>query len=245
MLTNSTGAVEATFTYDPYGNLTASTGNATTAFLFAGQYRDAESAFYYLRARYYDPATAQFLSIDPGVAKTLSPYGYVAGDPLNLSDPSGRTPADPNGPGLSVQQILSDPCGYSLVAPNCTTGDGALGFIFQITIGFNPWPSPCIDNPASLWGLSPEQLDELIPADWARTPSSLSEGGQGFRWFKPGTNGSSGYRWMPGNPGDPNPLKQGPYIRGFGEYESGPIPAAGNPTLPDFDDPFEEGGLDG
>jgi len=77
-------------------------------------------------ARYYDPATAQFLTVDPMVATTLSPYGYVAGDPVNAGDPSGLTPADPNGPGLTVQQILSDPCGYSLVAPNCTTGLGAI-----------------------------------------------------------------------------------------------------------------------
>ena len=40
-------------------------------------------------ARYYDPATAQFLSVDPDVATTLSPYGYVDGDPLNSTDPSG------------------------------------------------------------------------------------------------------------------------------------------------------------
>jgi RHS repeat-associated protein len=58
MLTTTTGAVEATFTYDPYGNITATTGNSTTPFLFAGQYRDAESGFYYLRARYHDPSTA-------------------------------------------------------------------------------------------------------------------------------------------------------------------------------------------
>jgi hypothetical protein len=41
-------------------------------------------------ARYYDPATAQFLTVDPMVAITLSPYGYVAGDPVNVSDPSGQ-----------------------------------------------------------------------------------------------------------------------------------------------------------
>jgi len=89
MLTDGVGAVRATFTYDPYGNLTASTGYSSTAFLFAGQYRDAESGLYYLRARYYDPATAQFLTVDPRVATTLSPYGYLAGNPLNGTDPSG------------------------------------------------------------------------------------------------------------------------------------------------------------
>jgi hypothetical protein len=43
-------------------------------------------------ARYYDPATAQFLTVDPKVAATLSPYGYVNGDPLNRDDPTGECP---------------------------------------------------------------------------------------------------------------------------------------------------------
>ncbi len=42
-------------------------------------------------ARYYDPATAQFLTVDPEVATTLSPYGYVQGNPLNSTDDSGLT----------------------------------------------------------------------------------------------------------------------------------------------------------
>jgi RHS repeat-associated protein len=41
-------------------------------------------------ARYYDPTVGQFLTVDPMVASTLAPYGYVAGDPLNASDPSGE-----------------------------------------------------------------------------------------------------------------------------------------------------------
>ena len=40
-------------------------------------------------ARYYDPSTGQFLTIDPKVATTLSPYGYVQGDPLNQTDAAG------------------------------------------------------------------------------------------------------------------------------------------------------------
>jgi RHS repeat-associated protein len=42
-------------------------------------------------ARYYDPSTGQFLTVDPKVATTLSPYGYAKGDPLNASDPGGLT----------------------------------------------------------------------------------------------------------------------------------------------------------
>ncbi|MGH9197837.1 MAG: RHS repeat-associated core domain-containing protein, partial [Acidimicrobiia bacterium] len=43
----------------------------------------------YLRARYYDPATGQFLTRDPIEAATREPYGYVGGNPLNATDPSG------------------------------------------------------------------------------------------------------------------------------------------------------------
>ena len=97
-LTNTSGTVPATYTYDPYGNMVASTGPVTTSLLYGGQYQDAESGLYYLRARYYDPTTAQFLTLDPAVATTLSPYGYVAGNPLNATDPTGMTidPSQPN-----------------------------------------------------------------------------------------------------------------------------------------------------
>jgi hypothetical protein len=37
----------------------------------------------------YDPTTAQFLSVDPLVAQTRSPYGYVGGNPLNNMDATG------------------------------------------------------------------------------------------------------------------------------------------------------------
>jgi uncharacterized protein RhaS with RHS repeats len=42
--------------------------------------------------RYYDPATGQFLSRDPLVSLTRSAYGYVYGNPLNATDPSGLWP---------------------------------------------------------------------------------------------------------------------------------------------------------
>jgi uncharacterized protein RhaS with RHS repeats len=39
--------------------------------------------------RYYDPSTAQFLSVDPLVAETGQPFAYADDDPVNGSDPSG------------------------------------------------------------------------------------------------------------------------------------------------------------
>ena len=56
---------------------------------FGVRYTDPETGFLYLRARYYDPATAQFLTRDPMAAATRSAYGYVGNDPLNQDDPLG------------------------------------------------------------------------------------------------------------------------------------------------------------
>lgn len=50
---------------------------------------DSESDFYYLQARYYDPAIGQFTSVDPMVENTDMPYAYTVGDPINTSDASG------------------------------------------------------------------------------------------------------------------------------------------------------------
>jgi len=88
-LLDSAGNTAATYSYDAYGSSTTHTGSATTPFGYAGQYTDAETGLQYLRARYYDPATQQFLSVDPLVGATKQPYAYAAADPLNMVDPSG------------------------------------------------------------------------------------------------------------------------------------------------------------
>jgi uncharacterized protein RhaS with RHS repeats len=39
--------------------------------------------------RYYDPATGQFLSVDPLVTQTAAPYSYAGDDPVSNTDPNG------------------------------------------------------------------------------------------------------------------------------------------------------------
>ena len=92
MLTDGAGAVKATYTYDAHGKPTGKTGTVANPFGYAGEYTDAESGMQYLRARYYDPATAQFLSRDPLVAQTGEPYSYASNTPLNMTDPTGEFP---------------------------------------------------------------------------------------------------------------------------------------------------------
>jgi RHS repeat-associated protein len=90
LLTGSTGASEATTTYDAYGNTTGTTGTATTPLGYDGQYTNADTGLIYLRARAYDPATAQFISTDPLLKLTHTPYSYSANNPLTYGDPTGR-----------------------------------------------------------------------------------------------------------------------------------------------------------
>ena len=100
-LTDTQGSQVASYAYDAYGNSAGSEkdnrngdgqhddGAPRNPFRFAGQYEDAESPLSYLRARYYDPVTGQFVSRDPAVAWTRSAYAYVAGNPTNATDPTG------------------------------------------------------------------------------------------------------------------------------------------------------------
>lgn len=90
LLTGESGKAEATFTYGPYGELTGHTGTATTPLGYDGQYTSSDTGLIYMRARVYDPATAQFLTVDPLIATTRAPYTYSYDNPLTFYDPSGR-----------------------------------------------------------------------------------------------------------------------------------------------------------
>jgi RHS repeat-associated protein len=89
MLTGGSGTVLASTTFDAYGNKLGSTGSATTALGYDRQYTSADNGLIYLRARTYDPTTAQFLTVDPLLMLTGEPYGYAGSNPLANGDPAG------------------------------------------------------------------------------------------------------------------------------------------------------------
>ena len=97
MLTSSTGTVTATDTYTGYGAVAGATGTATNPFGYAGEYTDPTTGLQYDQARYYDPTTGQFLTVDPLVAQTQQPYSYTDDDPVNDVDPSGLDDTIPSG----------------------------------------------------------------------------------------------------------------------------------------------------
>jgi RHS repeat-associated protein len=89
MITGATGTVAGTTTFDAYGNKLGSTGSATSALGYDGEYTDSDTGLIYLRARVYDPATSQFLSVDPAAGQTRARYDYANADPIQAADPSG------------------------------------------------------------------------------------------------------------------------------------------------------------
>jgi RHS repeat-associated protein len=92
LLTNTKGETEAAYTYTPYGALEASTSpnGATTPLRYDAQYTSTDTGLIYLRARWYDPNTTQFLTVDPVLEITGEPYAYVGDDPESRADPTGE-----------------------------------------------------------------------------------------------------------------------------------------------------------
>src|SRR5271154_238667 len=74
--------------YSAYGTPTCE-GSATTPLGYDAQYTSSDTGLIYLRARVYDPSTAQFLTHDPLEAITGEPYSYAGDNPVNYSDPTG------------------------------------------------------------------------------------------------------------------------------------------------------------
>jgi len=89
-LTDDIGDVVATYEYDVFGAVRASTGSAANVFQFTGEQLDPESGFYFLRARNYDPSTGRFISRD--LLEFEQRYAYAMNNPVLLVDPTGKCP---------------------------------------------------------------------------------------------------------------------------------------------------------
>ncbi|MGH2515315.1 MAG: RHS repeat-associated core domain-containing protein, partial [Ktedonobacterales bacterium] len=94
-LTDATGHLAATYAYDPYGAITASTGEAVNPYRFASGYLDASTGYTKFGARYDDTTLGRWTQQDPvggslGNPNSVCRYLYAGDDPVNRTDPSGQ-----------------------------------------------------------------------------------------------------------------------------------------------------------
>jgi len=93
-LTDESGSITDEFVFDAYGNGLERTGTTNNSYGFQGEENDA-TGLYYLRARYMDPSTGTFTSMDTYQGNTSDPmslhrYRFTRCNPIKYCDPSGH-----------------------------------------------------------------------------------------------------------------------------------------------------------
>ena len=98
-LASSSGVVTDYYGYDAFGimlggNPTSSNPSATKM-LYSGEQFDSSLGLYNMRARFYDPGTGRFTTMDtyegsPQDPQSLHKYTYCTDNPINYKDPTGH-----------------------------------------------------------------------------------------------------------------------------------------------------------
>jgi RHS repeat-associated protein len=99
---NSSGTLVVEYKYDAWGRQIGVSGSQASTlgeinpFRYRGYVYDEETELYYLRSRYYNPATGRFVNADCdggriGVLFSHSSYVYCANAPIDQADPNGKS----------------------------------------------------------------------------------------------------------------------------------------------------------
>ena len=110
-LTNEAGTVTDTLVTDSFGNETGRTGTTDNPYGFQGEEQDA-TGLYYLRARYMDPVTGMFTTMDTYGGSLSDPmslhkYLFANSNPVMYSDPSGHMTVQKEGMVISLITVLA------------------------------------------------------------------------------------------------------------------------------------------
>jgi RHS repeat-associated protein len=173
-LSNSSGTNVATYAFDSFGNLTASTGSLTNPFRYTARESDTETGLYYYRARYYDQNSGRFLNEDPITFKGgINFYRYASNNPVNRIDPFGLNPATP-----AIPWPWSWPRPVSFPIPWGTLGQRILGGVIGAIIGELAFPDATgIDDARAI----PKSKPKSEPCNRGRqSKCSLQSVGKGY-----------------------------------------------------------------
>ncbi len=144
-LVDTNGTVQASYSYDAFGNLTSSSENLSG---WSNPYRfdgaelvryDPETGLYWMRVRAYDPTLGRFISHDPlgrlaVQGLDMQPYVYAANNPVNYTDPTGLYIS--GGPGNTY---YSPDWPQNPGAPMINCEQGHNDIIYPACAAFNQW----------------------------------------------------------------------------------------------------------
>ena len=175
-LTNSSGALANTYTYDSFGNQTGSSGTVTNNYRYTGRELDLETGVYYQRARYYDPRVGRFVGEDPLQFGGDGPnfYDYVSNSPTGFTDIFGLSTDAPKA-GLCdiAKKSLEGPCRKFLDKLANMAGTTAGSLIGQLQATAVDAQSYIYDGPSS-----------NVPLDESKFPGASSDGSTTVgQWF--------------------------------------------------------------
>jgi RHS repeat-associated protein len=178
---DSSGDVSATLRYDPWGNLTDSSGSYLPAFRFQGSWFDPVVDLSWMVTRWYAPALGRFIGEDPmpglmSEPSTLHLYAYGSSDPVDQLDPMGTMRQAVDGGGRVSYTYRVD-------------GNKDLGAIAYAAVGkFKAWKMLFHANR----GVVAEDPDDLVPRG---TCIWIPIG-----WIYPGSNITAATGCVPAHP---------------------------------------------
>ena len=99
---DSTGSKVVEYTYGAWGDILSVTGTLADTIgqknplRYRGYYYDAETGFYYVSSRYYDPEIGRFLNADSLINQSSvignNMFAYCLNNPVNMADNTGHLP---------------------------------------------------------------------------------------------------------------------------------------------------------
>jgi RHS repeat-associated protein len=157
------------------------TGSFTNRWKFTGKELDEETGLYYFGARFYNPVTSLWLSVDPlaDVMPAWSPYSYCFNNPVRFIDQDGRIPILPllakAGANAAADWFMQTAMNYYF-NPNTAGNWGASSSDvngWQITRsgleGLIPWRTP-----SGKMGRAAVSATGNVLANWAHQESNYS-----------------------------------------------------------------------
>jgi RHS repeat-associated protein len=181
--TDEDGAVVKEHSYDAFGTELGTQDLSGNRFRFTGQWSDP-AGLVFLRARFYDPESGCFLSVDPKPS-VGSPYVYCGNCPLLRVDPSGARHfssdrarhVNSNCPSLFSEQgalvcLMAADLFLTAVQPEIGAPiEGGLAMRLAAA-----GEREAVDTEAATSAAIPSRLARVVSARWAASPSLGASG---------------------------------------------------------------------